>query len=73
MKVEISGYAWLDANELSDQQKANIRDLLTIQPSRTSEHEKKDPRPIELFMEDDDRFGVPRSFYLEKRKKARPR
>lgn len=69
MKVLVSGYAWLDANELSDQQKSNIRTLLTIHPSRTSEHEKKDPPPIALYVEDDERnlFGVPRSFYLEKR------
>lgn len=70
MKVEVSGYVWLDASELTDQQKANIRHLLTIYPSRTSEHEKKDPPPIALYCEDDDRnlIGVPRSFYLEKRR-----
>ena len=71
MKVEVSGYAWLDASELSDQQKANIRTQLTVHPSRTSEHEKKDPLPIALYIEDEDRdlFGVPRNFYLEKRSK----
>ena len=66
----MSGYAWLDATELSDQQKSNIRTLLTIHPSRTSEHERKDPEPIELFFEDEDRdlFGVPYEFYKQRKR-----
>ena len=72
MIVEVAGYAFLDANALTDQQKANIRHLLTIYPSRTSEHDKEDPPPIPLFMEDDERglFGVPWQFYLNNRKQS---
>ena len=70
MRVILSGYAWLDADELTDQQKANLRHKLTVYPSRTSEHDNKDPPPISLYAEDDERglFGVPRRFYLENRR-----
>ena len=70
MRVIVSGYVWLDANELNDQQKANIRHKLTIYPSRTSEHDSKDPPPIALYSEDLENglLGVPRRFYDENKK-----
>lgn len=67
MRVVVDGMCWLEADKLTDQQKANIRNALTIQPRRTSEHQKKDPPQIGLFVEDDrnSRLGVPREWYRQ--------
>ena len=69
MKVVIDGMAWLPANELKEHQRANLRNALTIHPSKTFDAPgKKAPQPIELYIEKNDLFGVPRAFYERVRK-----
>ncbi len=72
MKVIVGGYCWLDANALSEEQLSNLRVALTIKPSRTSEHDNKDPDPIHLYKEDSEKglIGVPRQFYLDANAKS---
>lgn len=67
MKVVVDRFAWLDANELTQDQRKNLRRSLTIHPRKTSRLNKKDPAPIILYEERPRRklFGVPRAFYSE--------
>ena len=59
---------WLDMDELTEQNLKNLRDVLTVYPSKTTDiSTKKAPPPIFLYAEKQEErlFGVPRAFYLE--------
>jgi len=67
MKVEISDYAWLPLEGYPSSKLSRLKDLLTVLPRRT--HEKQaDPDPIELFREVGARIGIPRTFYLDRKR-----
>jgi len=68
LRVVIDRFAWLDTNELTAQQRKNLRRSLTIHPRKTSRLNKKDPPSILLYEERPRRkmFGVPREFYSER-------
>ncbi len=68
MRVDISGWVWLDKHSLSETQLLNLRRLLTIHPRKTTDIvHADDPVPVYLYKEEPDRFGVPRNFYRKRR------
>lgn len=69
MQVIVGGQVWLPRGSLSDLNVLNIKRQLTILPRKTTDIQaKKDPDPIFLYEEDEERdlIGVPRGYYLEK-------
>lgn len=70
MKVIVSGLVWLNLDDLTDQNIRNIKSRLIIYPKKTTDIQaKKDPGPIHLYEEDEERglLGIPRGFYLEQK------
>jgi superfamily II DNA or RNA helicase len=67
MRVKVDGYAWLPKKELGEMKIAELRRSLTFTPRRT--HIKQDdPQPVSLYRETETHFGMPRSYFLERRK-----
>lgn len=64
MRLEVDSMVWVKCSDLTEQQFANIRRMLTIQPRRTSPM-GDDPEPIKLWEHDRAReaVGLPREFY----------
>lgn len=68
MRVKISDYAWFDASELTRLNIEKLKGALTIKRRRTHRLQD-DPAPVLLYREDGGRFGIPRSFFLEHRRR----
>ena len=68
MKVLVDSRAWLRKEDLTVEQREAIRTALTILPNKVGDHPGDEPKPIELFVEDDERIGVPRQYFMERRK-----
>lgn len=67
MDVTISGWVYLPMDQLTELNINNMKEALTIYPRLTTDiGSQKEPSPIFLFDEDFDnnRFGVPRGYYL---------
>lgn len=70
MKVVVGDWAWLPRSDLSQTQIDVLKKELTIQPRKVGDHPGDPPAPIELFhdVEDSSRFGIPREYFLARRK-----
>lgn len=64
MKVKIDAWAWLPKDELSLVQLQALRSALTIYPKKVGDHPGDAPGPLELFVEEEHRIGVPREYFL---------
>jgi superfamily II DNA or RNA helicase len=64
MLVRVSDWAWLPLDEYPSDSLTRLKDELTIQPRRTSEHQEDIP-PIELYCDEfDGVIGIPRGFFF---------
>jgi len=63
MIVEISDLAWISGYPLDRIER--LKERLTLTPRITNEHRDSDPEPVELFVEDGDRIGIPRAFLFQ--------
>ena len=68
MKVIVGAYAWLPKAELSKEQMATLRDVLTVHPKKVGDHPGEVPAPIPLYRETDELFGMAREFFMARRK-----
>lgn len=67
MDVIISNYAWLLKKQLPPGGLEKIKNKFTIRPRRT--HPKQDdPLSVAMYIEEDERIGIPRSYFLERRR-----
>lgn len=66
MDITLSNYAWIKKSQLTASQIEKIKEKLTIKPRRTY-RKQEDPDPIALYCEEEERIGVPRSYFLERR------
>jgi superfamily II DNA or RNA helicase len=67
LKVVVDGRAWLLKKDLTREQLESLRNTLTVVPSSSSEQED-DPVPLPLYVEDKDRIGIPRQYFMERRR-----
>jgi superfamily II DNA or RNA helicase len=67
MRVKISGWVALPKSDLNHGRLAVIRDMLTIQPRKTSEHQDM-VLPIRLYEEDEEFLRVPREWFFANRR-----
>lgn len=70
MQIEVGGWAWLRAADLSPSQKEYLRRVLTVYPRKIADYDDGDDSPILLYREEDSRFGVAREFFLQKQKSS---
>lgn len=70
MRVLIDSYAWLQKSDLSSAQLEGLRTALTVRPRKVGDHPGEPPGPISLFSENAAVFGMPRQFFLGRRKPA---
>lgn len=56
--------------DLSPEQMATLRRALTISPRKVGDHPGEAPSPIRLYSENAASFGVPRQFFLKRRRLA---
>jgi superfamily II DNA or RNA helicase len=70
VKVYIDSYAWISKTDVSSVQLDALRKALTIVPRKVGDHPGEPPGPIRLFSENAARFGMPRQFFLGRRKPA---
>lgn len=68
MKVIVDSRAWLPKKDLTQEQLVKLRDVLTIIPTKTSEHDGDDPTPLPLYVEDADYIGIPRQYFMERKR-----
>lgn len=68
MQVVVDSWAWLRSADLSPTQKEYLRRVLSVVPKKIAEYDDGDSTPIPLFVEDGDRFGVAREFFLRKQR-----
>jgi superfamily II DNA or RNA helicase len=68
MKVVVSNYAWMQKSDLTSDQLAALRRALTVMPKKVGDHPGDAPSPIPLFSENAATFGLPRQFFLGRRK-----
>jgi superfamily II DNA or RNA helicase len=68
MKVVVDAWAWLPKSELSLIQLQAIKHALTVRPRKVGDHPGEPPGPIDLFIETEDRIGVPREYFLSNQK-----
>ena len=68
MKVQIDTFAWLQTSDLTHMQMSAIKAALTIQPRQFQGVPGDPPGPIRLFCEQEGRLGVPRAYFMERRK-----
>ena len=70
MKIVVDTYAWAQKADLSSSQLEGLRTALTIIPRKVGDHPGEAPGPISLFSENAAVFGMPRQFFLGRRKPA---
>ena len=68
MKVIVDGRAWIQKSDLTASQLNNLRETLTVTPQKTSEHEDEAPEPLPLYAETKDAIGVPRQYFMERKR-----
>jgi superfamily II DNA or RNA helicase len=68
MRVVVDAYAWIPKNELTSKQLLTLKSLLTVIPRKVGDHPGEAPGPLYLYREEGDRIGVPRQFFLDRRK-----
>jgi superfamily II DNA or RNA helicase len=54
--------------DLTQEQLDSLRETLTITPSRSSEHGDDEVVPMPLYVEDEERIGIPRQYFMERRR-----
>jgi len=70
VRITIDSYAWASKTDLSSAQLDALRKALTVTPRKVGDHPGEAPGPIRLFSENAARFGMPRQFFLGRRKPA---
>ena len=68
MKVVIDSLAWVSKAELTPANLESLRTALTITPRKVGDHPGEDPSPIRLYSENAGSFGMPRQYFLGRRK-----
>ena len=68
MKVVVDSRAWFLKADLTKAQLMTLREVLTILPRKVGDHPGDAPAPLPLFVEDDERIGIPRQYFMERRK-----
>ena len=66
----IDSWAWVNKSDLGANQLEALRKALTIVPRKVGDHPGDAPSPISLFSETSASFGMPRQFFLKRRKPA---
>jgi len=67
----VGAWAWMDKSEIAIPVLQAMKHKLTIVPRKSGyEEEDEEPGPIQLYVEEGDRIGVAREFFLQKQKKA---
>lgn len=67
MDIRISGWAWLPTDDYPPQKLKRLKDMMTVYPQRTSQHQT-DIAPILLYEEREGYIGIPREYLLPRRK-----
>ena len=70
MKIIIDSWAWAQKTDLNPAQLDLLRKALTITPRKVGDHPGDAPSPIPLYSENAAVFGMPRQFFLSRRKPA---
>jgi len=66
VRVHVDGYVWLPTGSLTQNQKNNLKNALTVWPSAaTGFPGKTRPAPIMLYKEQGNRLGVAREFFRQ--------
>jgi superfamily II DNA or RNA helicase len=68
LKVVVDSRAWFRKEDLTPEQLKKLREILTIIPRKVGDHPGDEPEPLPMFVEDDERIGIPRQYFMERRK-----
>ncbi len=68
MKVVVDSRAWIPKDELTADQLVQLRNILTITPKKVGDHPGPVPKPYTLYQETPTHIGVPRQYFMERRK-----
>ena len=68
MNITIDSYAWLPTAELTHMQLSGIKAALTLTPKKFSGVPGPAPTPFPMYTERDGYIGVPRAYFMERRK-----
>jgi len=66
--VVVDSWAWLKKSDLTPDQVVNMERMLTVHPKKTGNYPGEEPEPIPLYVNEKDRFGVPREFFFSNRR-----
>lgn len=70
MKVTVGGWAWFNKADLTPQNIASLKAALTVKRRKVGDHPGEPPGPLHLWLDEADRFGIPREFFLKHRRPA---
>jgi len=70
LKIVIDSWAWAQKADLTSAQLEALRRALTVTPRKVGDHPGEAPSPISLFSENSAAFGMPRQFFITRRKPA---
>lgn len=70
MKVIIDSWAWISKSDVPPTQIEALRKALTLTPRKVGDHPGEAPAPIRLYSENAASFGMPRQFFMARRKPA---
>lgn len=70
MKIIVDSWAWLQKADVSPAQLEALRKALTITPRKVGDHPGEAPAPLRLYSENSVVLGVPRQFFMSRRKPA---
>jgi superfamily II DNA or RNA helicase len=68
LKVTVDSRAWIPKDELTADQLVQLRNILTIIPKKVGDHPGPLPKPVLLYQETPTHIGVPRQYFMERRK-----
>lgn len=68
MKVIVDAYAWLPKSELTGKQLVALKEQLTLHPRKVGDHPGEVPGPLPLYYEKGDLIGVPRQYFMERKR-----
>jgi superfamily II DNA or RNA helicase len=68
LKVRVDSRAWLLKADLTADQIAQLKKILTIMPRKVGDHPGDPPKPVLLYQETPEAIGVPRQYFMERRK-----
>jgi superfamily II DNA or RNA helicase len=68
VKVLVGEWAWLPKSDLTVVQIQAIKHELTVRPKKVGDHPGEPPEPIFLYVDNETLLGVPREYFLSRRR-----